>query len=99
MDLLEPGEFFGEGCLTDQTRRKASATAVTPSHIQRIAKPRMLRLLHVQDGLSDCFIAHMLSRRRVHLILMKFKALGFIKGDGRVPLTIHQSLLGVVLHD
>jgi hypothetical protein len=36
---------------------------------------------------------------RVNSLLNKFKRLGFIEYNGRIPLKIHSSLLSVVLHD
>ena len=62
--LLGPGDFFGEGCLTGQTIRVGSATAMTASAIMRIAKAKMVQLLHQQHAMSDRFIAHLLSRNR-----------------------------------
>ena len=60
--MLGPGDFFGEGCLADQTVRLGSATAMTTSSILEIKKKQMLKVLHDQNGLSDRFIAHMLAR-------------------------------------
>ncbi len=60
--MLGPSEFFGEGCLAGQTVRIGSATATVPSTILVIAMSQMARVLHEQSGLSDRFIAHMLSR-------------------------------------
>jgi CRP-like cAMP-binding protein len=60
--MLGPGDFFGEGCLAGQPLRMGSATAVAPSAILFVAKAKMVRLLHKQHGMSDRFIAHMLSR-------------------------------------
>ena len=60
--MLGPGDFFGEGCLAGQPVRMGSATAITPSVIMSIGKEKMVRLLHQQHGMSDRFIAHMLSR-------------------------------------
>jgi CRP/FNR family cyclic AMP-dependent transcriptional regulator len=60
--MLGPGDFFGEGCLAGQAVRVGSATAITPSVILLVAKEKMVRLLHRQHGMSDRFIAHMLSR-------------------------------------
>src|SRR5207245_123352 len=60
--MLGPGDFFGEGCLAGQPVRMGSATAITGSTILLIDKDRMVRLLHKQHALSDCFISHMLSR-------------------------------------
>jgi CRP/FNR family cyclic AMP-dependent transcriptional regulator len=39
-----------------------SATAITPSVIVLVGKDKMVRLLHMQHGMSDRFISHMLSR-------------------------------------
>ena len=46
--VLEPGHFFGEGCLAGQTQRMATATAMTPSAILAVEKPEMVRQLHAQ---------------------------------------------------
>jgi CRP-like cAMP-binding protein len=60
--VLKPGDFFGEGCLAGQPVRMGSATATTTSTILRVAKDKMVRLLHQQHAMSDRFISHMLSR-------------------------------------
>jgi CRP-like cAMP-binding protein len=60
--MLGPGDFFGEGCLAGQKFRMGSATAMTPSAILFVDKAAMVALLHKQQGMSDRFIAHMLSR-------------------------------------
>jgi CRP-like cAMP-binding protein len=60
--MLGPGDLFGEGCLAGQPFRMGSATAITPSAILRVAKQKMMRLLHKQHAISDRFIAHMLAR-------------------------------------
>jgi CRP/FNR family transcriptional regulator, cyclic AMP receptor protein len=60
--MLGPGDFFGEGCLASQSVRMGSATAMTPSTILRVGKATMSRLLRKQHGMSDRFIAHMLTR-------------------------------------
>jgi CRP/FNR family transcriptional regulator, cyclic AMP receptor protein len=39
------------------------------------------------------------TRSRVNFFLNKFKKLGFIEYNGELPITIHNSLLSVVLHD
>jgi CRP-like cAMP-binding protein len=39
------------------------------------------------------------TRSRVNFFLNKFKNLGFIEYDGKLPLTVNSSLLSVVLHD
>ncbi|MQA28473.1 MAG: cyclic nucleotide-binding domain-containing protein [Luteitalea sp.] len=60
--VLEPGEFFGEGCLAGQPVRMGSATAIAPSAILRVDKDKMVRLLREQQSMSDRFIAHILAR-------------------------------------
>jgi CRP/FNR family transcriptional regulator, cyclic AMP receptor protein len=60
--MLGPGDFFGEGCLAGQPIRIGNAIAITPSVILLIDKAKMVRLLHMQHGMSDRFIAHMLAR-------------------------------------
>src|ERR1700704_4014380 len=60
--MLGAGDFFGESCLAGQPVRMGSAMAITPSVILFVAKQKMVQLLHEQHGMSDRFIAHMLSR-------------------------------------
>ncbi len=60
--MLEPGDFFGEGCLAGQPVRMGSATATMDSTILLVDKGQMVRLLHEEHALSDRFIAHMLAR-------------------------------------
>jgi CRP-like cAMP-binding protein len=60
--MLGPGDFFGEGCLAGQQVRMGTATAITPSTILLVQKTQMIRVLHEQPGLSDLFLAHVLSR-------------------------------------
>jgi CRP/FNR family cyclic AMP-dependent transcriptional regulator len=151
--LLGPGDFLGEACLTGQTTRLASATAIVPSSILRIEKHEMMRVLQEQPALSGLFISYLLSRNmrveedlvdqlfnssekrlartllllahygkegkpetvvpeisqetlaemigvtreRVNFFMNKFRKLGFIDYNG--GLTIHSSLLDVVLHE
>jgi CRP-like cAMP-binding protein len=60
--MLEPGEFFGEGCIAGQPFRMASATATAKSMIVRIEKAAMIRVLHEQPAMSEIFMAFLLSR-------------------------------------
>jgi len=60
--LLEPGGFFGEGCLAGQPVRMGTATAVAPTTVLTVEQHQMLRMLHEQPALSDRFIAHVLAR-------------------------------------
>ena len=60
--MLGPGDFFGEGCLAEQSLRMATATVVIRTVLLRITKRDMTRMLHEHSEFSDRFIAHMLTR-------------------------------------
>jgi CRP-like cAMP-binding protein len=60
--VLEPGSFFGEGCLASQPLRMATATAMTPSTIGVVDKGDMVRALHASPHFADRFLTHMLTR-------------------------------------
>lgn len=60
--MLEPGEFFGEGCIAGQPLRMATASTMAKSTIVRIDKAAMIRVLHEQPQMSDMFMAFLLSR-------------------------------------
>jgi CRP-like cAMP-binding protein len=60
--MLGQGDFFGEGCLTGQPLRMATATAVVPTTALCIQKREMIRMLHEQPEFSDRFIARVLVR-------------------------------------
>jgi CRP/FNR family cyclic AMP-dependent transcriptional regulator len=60
--MLGAGDFFGEGCLAGQSKRMATATAMTETTVLVVEKPHMMRMLHKEPTLSDRFIVHMLAR-------------------------------------
>ena len=60
--ILEHGSFFGEGCLTGQQLRMASANAMQASTVIRVGKPAMVRLLHREPQFAELFISYLLSR-------------------------------------
>jgi CRP-like cAMP-binding protein len=60
--VLEPGSFFGEGCLAGQPLRMATASATEPSRITRVARGTMVRLLHREPEFAELFMAYVLSR-------------------------------------
>jgi len=60
--VLGPGDFAGEGCLTGQPVRIATATAMAATVALVIDKAEMTRVLHGEHEFSDRFIAFMLSR-------------------------------------
>jgi CRP/FNR family transcriptional regulator, cyclic AMP receptor protein len=151
--MFEPGDFFGEGALSEQPLRLASATAARATTLLVVEKQRMARLLHEQHSLSDRFLTYLLQRNsrveadlvdqlfnssekrlartllllarygrregtdrrlprisqetlaemvgttrsRVNFFMNRFRKLGYIQYNG--GLTIHDSLLTIVLHD
>jgi CRP-like cAMP-binding protein len=60
--ILEPGEFFGEGCLAGQPVHMATASAMAEAQVVRIDKETMIRLLHEQPTFSQLFMGFLLSR-------------------------------------
>jgi len=60
--ILEPGSYFGEGCLAGQPVHLATAAAVYDARIVRIDKQSMLRLLQDDRTFSALFLAYMLAR-------------------------------------
>ena len=60
--VLGSDEFFGEGCLTGQLRRVATATAMTECEIMRLEKEAIVRVLHDEPAFSEMFISHLLAR-------------------------------------
>jgi len=60
--ILGPDEFCGEGCLTGQLRRMATAAAMTECEIMRLEKAAMVRVIHEEPAFSEMFVAHLLAR-------------------------------------
>jgi CRP/FNR family transcriptional regulator, cyclic AMP receptor protein len=60
--IFKPGDFFGEGCLSGQSVRTATATTIALTTVLVIEKNEMMRVLHEEREFSDRFIAHMLAR-------------------------------------
>jgi CRP-like cAMP-binding protein len=60
--ILEPGQFFGEGCLTGRRLRVATTTALESCIITKITQDAMMRMLEVEPKFSQLFIMHLLSR-------------------------------------
>ena len=60
--ILDPGSFFGEGCLAGQPLRMASATALERPTIVRVEKRTMIRLLHEKPTFAESFMTYLLSR-------------------------------------
>jgi CRP/FNR family transcriptional regulator, cyclic AMP receptor protein len=60
--ILNEGQFFGEGCLNDQSLRTASTSAMTDCRITSITKSVMLTAIHDQPEFSNLFMDHLLNR-------------------------------------
>ncbi|MGC1896225.1 MAG: Crp/Fnr family transcriptional regulator, partial [Pseudolabrys sp.] len=60
--VLGPDEFCGEGCLSGQPLRLATATAMTDCEIMRLEKATMIRVLHEEPAFSEMFVSHLLAR-------------------------------------
>jgi CRP/FNR family transcriptional regulator, cyclic AMP receptor protein len=60
--LLAVGSFFGEECLNGQSRRLATATALTGAAILRIPKEEMVHVLRTEPAVASQFMSHLLQR-------------------------------------
>jgi CRP/FNR family cyclic AMP-dependent transcriptional regulator len=60
--ILEPGQFFGEGCLNGHTLRIATTTAMEESVIASITKETMIATLRTEPKFSELFMAYLLTR-------------------------------------
>jgi len=58
--ILERGAFLGESCLVGQRVCTATATTLEESHILRIDKAVMLRLLKEQPRFAEAFMSYLL---------------------------------------
>jgi CRP-like cAMP-binding protein len=62
--ILEPGSFFGEGCLIGEQDRRASAVALVQSEVLQVEKAAMLRLLRAEPNFAEFFWNRLLLRTR-----------------------------------
>jgi len=60
--ILEPGQFFGEGCLNGQPLRISTTTALDDCVVAAITKPVMLAALHSEPEFSELFMSYLLTR-------------------------------------
>jgi CRP-like cAMP-binding protein len=60
--LHKKGDFFGEGCLTGQPLRLATATAMNDLEVMRFDIATIQRVLHEEPAFSEMFISHLLER-------------------------------------
>lgn len=60
--ILEPGQFFGEGCMNGHSRRIATTTAMENCVITSITKAAMITAIHDEPKFSELFMAYLLTR-------------------------------------
>lgn len=60
--ILEPGQFFGEGCMNGHWLRIATTTAMEKCLVTAITKTAMLATLHDQPKVSELFMTYLLTR-------------------------------------
>ena len=60
--ILEPGHFFGEGCMNGHKLRISTTTAMEDCLITAITKAAMVAALHDEPKFSELFLAYVLTR-------------------------------------
>jgi CRP/FNR family cyclic AMP-dependent transcriptional regulator len=60
--MLEPGQFFGEGCLNGHPLRIATTTAMEACTITAITKDAMIAVLHREPKFAELFMSYLLAR-------------------------------------
>jgi len=60
--IVEPGHFFGEGCLKGHPMRISTTTALEDCEITTITKTAMLTVLQNEPKFSELFVSYLLSR-------------------------------------
>jgi len=60
--ILEPGQFFGEGCMNGHPLRIATTTAIEDCVITSITKAAMITAIHDEPRFSELFMAYLLTR-------------------------------------
>jgi CRP/FNR family cyclic AMP-dependent transcriptional regulator len=60
--ILGTGDFFGEGCLTAQSLRMATVTAMMECEIMRLEKAAIIRVIHEEPTFAEMFMSHLLTR-------------------------------------
>src|ERR1700685_2204339 len=60
--ILEPGQFFGEGCMNGHSIRIATTTTMETCVIPAITKAAMITALHDEPKFSELFMTYLLTR-------------------------------------
>jgi len=90
LSFVEPGDIFGEVALLDGGRRSATATAIEPSDLIRIARADFVALLAREPGLAVHLLAIVSAHMRNNLDL--FEESVFLN----IPARLARRLLGLV---
>lgn len=60
--MMEPGQFFGEGCMNGHPLRIGTTAAMEDSVVTSITKQAMIAVLHDEPKFSELFVAYLLTR-------------------------------------
>jgi CRP/FNR family transcriptional regulator, cyclic AMP receptor protein len=60
--ILEPGQFFGEGCMNGHKLRISTTTAMEDCVITSITKDAMIAAIHDEPKFSEMFMTYLLTR-------------------------------------
>jgi len=60
--ILEPGQFFGEGCMNGHKLRISTTTALEDCVITSITKAAMMGVIHDEPKFSELFMTYLLTR-------------------------------------
>ncbi len=60
--ILRRGDFFGEGCLSRETLRTSTASAIHKSTIIKVKRQAIVRILQQEPAFAKLFISHLLFR-------------------------------------
>ena len=60
--ILEPGQFFGEGCMNGHKLRISTTTAMEDCVITSITKEAMIAAIHDEPKFSEMFMTYLLTR-------------------------------------
>jgi CRP/FNR family cyclic AMP-dependent transcriptional regulator len=60
--ILQPGDFFGQECLSGHKLRMTTVTPLTECVVMRLEKARVVRALHEDPEFSELFISYLMER-------------------------------------
>src|SRR6476619_5742842 len=60
--ILEPGQFFGEGCMNGHKLRISTTTAMDDCVVTSITKDAMIAAIHDEPKFSEMFLSYLLTR-------------------------------------